>query len=141
MKASQIIPQNPKTTKKIVSFRQGTRNEQREYVWNEAKHRTCIYVNWDDDISRYNAPPSMPYTVYTNEQRHIHVLRIIYQICDILDVDILVFDPFQSFQEQSISPFFCAITSLAHKKNITVFLMLVQQAPIIQAEVYIDPRR
>ena len=141
MRASQLIPVHQNTMNKIVSFRRGTRDKQRAYVWNKATHQTCIYVNWDGDISRYNRPPSMPYTVYITEQRHIHVLRIINQLCDILDVDILVFDPFQSFQGQPISPFFRAIAGLARKKDITVFLMLAEQAPIIQAEVYIDPRR
>ena len=62
--------------------------------------------------------------------------------CRVLDVELLVFDPFQSIQEQRMASLFCSISQLARQKKITVFLMLAQsQAPIIQAEVYIDPRR
>ena len=142
MRATQIIPCSTKSMGTIISFRKGTLQEQRTYVWRQIGHRTCVYVDWSGDISKYHRPPSMPYTVHISEQKHVHTLRIIHQICRVLDVEILVFDPFQSIQEQRMASLFCSISQLARKKNITVFLMLVQaQAPIIQAEVYIDPRR
>ena len=142
MRASQIIPSEPSSKGKIISFRKGTLQEQRTYVWRQIGEKTCVYVDWSGDISKYHRPPSMPYTIHIREQKHIHTLRIIDQICRVLDVEILVFDPFQSLQEQRMASLFCTITHFARQKNITVFLMLaLEQAPIIQAEVYIDLRR
>ena len=142
MRASQIITSEPSSKGKIISFRKGTMQEQRTYVWSQIGEKTCVYVDWSGDISKYHHPPSMPYTVHIREQKHIHTLRIINQICRVLDVEFLVFDPFQSIQKQHMASLFCSISQLARQKNITAFLMLAQvQAPIIQAEVYIDPRR
>ena len=142
MRAAQIIPSKPRSKGRIISFRKGTLQEQRAYVWRKIGDRTCLYVDWSGDISKHHHLPSMPYTVHIREQKHIHTLRIIHQVCRVLDVELLVFDPFQSIQEQRMASLFCSISQLARQKNITVFLMLAQsQAPIIQAEVYIDPRR
>ena len=142
MRAAQLIPSEPSPKGRIISFRKGTLQEQRTYVWRQIGEKTCVYVDWSGDISKHHRTPSMPYTVHIHEQKHIHTLRIIHQVCRVLDVELLVFDPFQSIQEQRMASLFCSISQLARQKNITVFLMLPQsQAPIIQAEVYIDPRR
>ena len=142
MRAAQIIPYEPRSKGKIISFCKGTLQEQRTYVWRQIGEKTCVYVDWSGDISKYHHPPPMPYTIHIHEQEHIHTLRIIDQICCVLDVELLVFDPFQSIQKQRMESLFCTIVQISRQKNITVFLMLAQEhAPIIQAEVYIDPRR
>ena len=142
MRASQIEYARFQQRGKIISFYESTLDEQRAYVWQYITHKTCLYVDWNEGISRHNRPPPMPYTLHTSEQNHIRIMHIITQLCINMDVHILVFDPFTSNQNQDLAPLFCAITHLVHTKNITVFFMLaLQQAPIIQAEVYIDPRR
>ena len=142
MRASQIAHQTCQTKGTTISFCESTIDEQRRYVWDYIAQKNCIYVDWSGDLSRYNRPPSMPYTLLINEQNHTYVLKIINLLCCCLDVHILVFDPFISTQKQDLAPLFSSISYLAHTKNITVFFMLaLQQVPIIQAEVYVDPRR
>ena len=142
MKASSLTHLTSKKKRRLVSFQEGTLEEQRAYVWNYISLQTCLYVDWNGNISRYNRPPPLPYTLLISEQKHCRTLRIINHLIDILDIHVLVFDPFQSIQNQYLPPLFGTISQLAHTKNIIVFFLLaLQQAPIIQAEVYIDPRR
>ena len=142
MRASQIVHPRVQNRGTIISFCKSTLDDQRAYVWNYISRQTCLYVDWSGDISRYNRPPPMPYTLVLNERAHTRILNIITLMCRFLDVHILVFDPFTSTQNQDVSPLFCAIRHIVHTNNITVFFMLAtMQAPIIQAEVYIDPRR
>lgn len=142
MRASQITRPAYPQKGKLISFCESTLNEQRAYVWNHIAYQTCLYVDWNGDISRYNRPPPLPYTVHISEQDHIRLISILTSLCSNMDTHVLVFDPFISIQNQKMAPLFCTIARLAHTKNITVFFMLASmQAPIIQAEVYIDPRR
>ena len=142
MRVSKIGSARCQNMGTIIAFYESTLEEQRAYVWKYIAHKTCLYVDWNGDISRYNRPPSMPYTLHISEQNHVCVMNMITQLCSTLDVHILVFDPFTSIRKQSLAPLFSSISHLVHVQNITVFFMLaLQQAPLIQAEVYIDPRR
>lgn len=142
MRASQIAPPKIRTRGTIISFCESTLDDQRAYVWNYISQQTCLYVDWSGDISRHNCPPPMPHTLLIHEQAHTQMLNIITLMCSFLDVHILVFDPFTSTQNQHVAPLFCAIRHIVRTNDITVFFMLAaMQAPLIQAEVYIDPRR
>ena len=142
MNASNIALSKAQNKGQMISFCESTLDEQRAYVWNYISNKTCLYVDWSGDISRYNSPPSMPYTLIFSEQQHTHVTKIITMACISLDVQVLVFDPFTSKQNQPLEPLFCAVHNLCRTNDITVFFMLaLPHAPLIQAEVYIDPRR
>lgn len=129
----------------LLSFQESDIDMQRQYVWNyilEHRDTCCLYVDWSDSISCHNAPPSMPYAIYTCAFEHAVLLNIIEELIDKVQLRTLIFDPFISHNQQSVAPLFAALKSLMRRYRLTIFLLLeYHRAPLIQAEIIIDPRR